>query len=292
MWFDDNKSAGKRLFIDVRGMSSRSGSRSNVRLRAKGEKENRTTMLIVVPLLILAFLVVIGFILKKAGEALYSQNDKYKIVYLDIKGGKILSPQLIEEYTHIHEGMNLFGFDAKKARIDVLQRAPLRSMTITRRLPDTVKIDVVERDPVARFGNKSGLLVADREGHVFILRSGRPELPVLLGYKEETLKPAMVIEGPALAALEALDAGNDPRLLLRVDSIDVSREEHLELSVPYGSTVWTVKLAWKGMGSGAPESRKELLAKLSLIMQTLQSPQSKGHTKMDATLEGGRVYVQ
>ena len=293
MWFDDQRSAGKRLFIDVRRMNRKPAAKANIRLGSKGDSSSRMATAAVIFLLSIGLLALVWFLLAKAGEALYSQNDRYKIVHLDIKTGKVLTPELIQEYTHIHEGMNLFGFDAKTVRADVLHRAPnVKSISFTRQLPDTVKIDVVERDPVARFGGKSGLLVADRDGYVFILRTGRPELPVILGYKDESLKPTTHVQGSTLLALEALDACNDPRLALRVDSIDVGREEYLLLSVPYDEVVWEIKLAWRGMGSGSPESRKDLLSRLSKIVQTLQSPQTKGRTKMDVTLDGGRVYVQ
>ena len=293
MWFDNQRSAGKRLFVDARGGARKPASKANLRLGAKGNKTNRQMMAILIPVLGLVLAALTWLVLKKAGEALYSDNDKYKIVHLDIKAGKLLTPELIKEYTHIREGGNLFGFDVKKVRADILRCAPnIKTMTITRQLPDTVKIDVTEREPVARFGSKTSLMVADREGYIFILRTGHTELPVILGYKDENLKPATMAQGTALAALEALDAGNDPRLALRVDSIDVGHEECLVLSVPYENKIWEVKLAWKGMGSGSAESRKDLLSQLSLIAQTLQSPQSSGHSRMDVTLAGGRVYVQ
>ena len=297
MWFDDDKSAGKRLFIDVRGMSRRRASRSNVRLGSKGDKSNRTTTAVLVALLALALLALAWLVLVKAGEALYSQNDKYKIVYLDItvKGGKVLTPDLVKEYTHIREGMNLFEFDAKRVRAGILSRSPhVKSMTITRLLPDTLKIEVVEREPVARFGGKIGFLAADREGYLFPLKTARPDLPIIVGGREETLKPMTLVQGSTRAALEFLDGCSDPRLDLRlkVDSIDVSREDSLLMYVPYDDAVKEVRLDWKGMGTGTLESRNDLLVQLSRAVQTLQSPETKGKTKLDLTLAGGRVYVQ
>ena len=290
MWFDDDRVAGKRLFIDVRGMSRKSAGKSNLRLGSKGDKANRATLAVLVPLLVVALAVLAWFALLKVGEALYSQNDRYKIVNLQIKGGKILTPELIAEYTRIQKGANLFSFSATKVRADFLRKAPnVKSITIIRQLPGTVKIEVVERDPVARFGGKSSLLVADREGYVFILKTGRPELPVISGYKDD-LKPSAVVKGPTLAALEALDGCNDPRLVLRVESIDVGRHDCLVLSIPYDDIVREIRLAWNGMGSGTPESRQNLLKKLSWVVQTLQSSEGRKYTKLEVILDGGRVY--
>jgi len=292
MWFDDNRSAGKRLFIDVRKMSRKSSARMNIRLGAKGAKANRATMAVLILVLGIACLALIGFALKKAGEAFYSENDKYKIVHLDIgiKGGKLLTADLIEEYTHIREGMNLFGFDAKRVRADVLKRTPtIKSMAITRQLPDTVKIDVVEREPVVRFGSKTDFLVADRDGYVFPLRSGHADLPVILGHKKGEIQPLMTVQGATLAALDVLDAANDPRFALRVDTVDVSPEDCLLLYVPHDDVVTEVKMAWNGMGGKTPESKKDLLRKLGWTSQALQSARGKKIVKLDATLDGSRL---
>jgi len=292
MWFDDNRSAGKRLFIDVRKMSRNPGARTNVRLGAKGDKANRATTAVLILCLGIACLALIGFAVKKTGEAFYSQNDKYKIAHLDIsiKGGKLLTADLIKEYTHIEEGTNLFAFNARRVRAGVLKGTPaIKSMTITRQLPDTVKIDVVEREPVARFGSKTGFLVADRDGYVFPLRSGHADLPVILGHKEGEIKPLMTVPGVARAALEVLEAANDPQLALRVESIDVSAEDGLLLHVPHDDVVTEVKMAWNGMGAKTPESKKALLRKLSWTSQALQSARGKKIVKLDATLDGSRL---
>jgi len=292
MWFDDNRSAGKRLFIDVRKMSRNPGTRRNIRLGAKGDNANRTTMAVLLLGLGIACLALLWFALKKTGETFYSENDTYKIVHLDIsiKGGKLLTEDLIRGYTHIEEGMNLFGFDAKRVRADVLGGTPnIKSMTITRQLPDTVKIEVVERDPVARFGSKTGFLVADRDGYVFNFRMGRADLPVILGNKEGELKPAMTVQGATRAALDVLEAVNDPRFSLRVDAIDVSPEDCLVLYMPHDTVVTEVKAAWNGMGTAAADSKKDLLMKLSWVAQVLQSAQGKKIVKLDATQDGSRL---
>jgi hypothetical protein len=295
MWFDDENSPGRRLFVDARG-SRRSGYRAYSRLSGRGSRMDRVTMGILIPVAILGVLVLLWLGVKRLGEVLYTENSRYTITHIEIKAGKTITEKKIREYTRIEEGKNIFSFNARKVRDSVLQGSPnIKSMSIVRILPGTVRIEITERDPVARFGSRTSLFAADREGFVFNLGDTalRIEMPVIVGYRSDSLKLGSAVQGQAAMALEALDGCNDPRLCLRVDSIDVSQDGFLSLAMPIGGSVpQDVKLAWKGMGTGTADSRQNLLRKLNLVAQVQQSPEGKRLAKIDVTHEGGKVYGQ
>jgi hypothetical protein len=59
--------------------------------------------------------------------------------------------------------------------------------------------------------------------------------------------------------------------------------------VSHDDVVTEVKMAWNGMGTGTPESKKALLRKLSWTSQALQSARGKKIVKLDAKLDGSRL---
>jgi len=246
----------------------------------KKAKVYRSAAFVLVPVIVAGLCVLAWVGLGFIGEQLFSKSDRFRIVDLDIKGGEVITPELIREYTQIHEGMNLFGFDGEKIRGDFLRRAPnVKSLEISRHLPDALRIAVIERVPLARMGTR-GHLVADREGVVFGLHSRSSGLPVIDGYKGSRLRPGSRISGLAMAALQVLEVCDSPALGLRVEVVETNHEDRLVLRLP-GRV--SVKLSWPGMGEETPESRKHLLTKLARIVRTLQSRKGRRLRTLDAT---------
>jgi cell division septal protein FtsQ len=220
------------------------------------------------------------------GRLLFASNNRYTIEHLDIQAGSIITADLVSEYTQIKKGMNLFAFDISKVRKDLTRQSPnIKSVEISRQLPDTLKMRIVERVPLARVGRKSSFVV-DEEGYVFNLRAGYRELPVITGYRDPNMKPGSRLCGIALAALEALEACYDPKLGLHVDEVEVNNSEYVVLYIPDGDKTKEVDLAWKGMGKRTNESRQCLTVKLCDVARALQSEEGRQRSKFNATLDG------
>jgi cell division protein FtsQ len=224
------------------------------------------------------------------GQSLFSENKRFVIKNLIIQEGTVISSDLIKEYTRIKEGMNLFAFDLAKIRKDFVRQSPnVKSVKITRQLPDTLLINIIERKPMARVGRRSSF-VADDEGYVFSLRTGYHELPVITGYRDPNLRPGSRLCGMALAALEVLEACYDQKIGLHIDEVEVNNPEYLVLYVPEGNTVKQIDMSWQDMGKRTSESKKKLVEKLSWIIKTLQSEEGRRSLRLNATLDG-RFFV-
>lgn len=213
---------------------------------------------------------------------LYSRNSTFVIKHIKINGSLMLSPALVREYTQIDEGLNLFAINIKQIRNDFLRRVPsVKSMDISRELPDTLKINIVERIPLAKLG--SGPLVVDRYGMIFVFKGSTSQLPIIWGYGRKRLRPGVKILGIAQAALEALRAvDEDPSLGLDIARVVVSHEDHLLLYLTDGKVI---KLSWDEMGMQTGVSQKKLLMKLSEISSILHSRRGMNLITLDATVD-------
>ncbi len=287
MWFQSKRKGRKR-----KRSNRRRASVLNVKAPRDGKRSARRISSIAFVVLILVAAVAVGALgVNWMGELLFSRNDRFAIERLEIKGGAIVTPELIREWTQIGEGMNLFAFNIRKVRHKFLQRAPnVRSIQIQRRLPSTLRIEVEERIPLARVG-RSGPLVTDRRGFVFGLRTGTANLPSLVGYRAPALRPGTRLEATALAALQVLDACEDPRLGLSIDAIGVSHPEHLVLYRSPGEGPREIALWWEGMGRETESSQRRMMKRLGRISQVLGTDRARQVSRLDAThSDPGKIY--
>ena len=74
--------------------------------------------------------------------------------------------------------------DLDKVRWRLKQHAWIEDARVSRRLPDTLVVDIVERKPAAVWQNQMKLSLIDKSGHVLerVDPNAMPDLPVLLGY--------------------------------------------------------------------------------------------------------------
>ena len=205
MWFEDENGGRRRPF----------GKRDRIlyaNVRAGGRRgpagPDRTGLFVLLAALGAAVIVVGWLAWRWAGEALFSKNSIYKIVNLEIRGGGDLAAYFIREKKGIREGSNLFAVDVGDIRDEFLRQryaSKYKSMEITRLLPDTLRVDVVERVPLARVGRR-GTLMADNDGFVFSAgANARENLPVLTGYSGAPLRPGDRLQGGPMDAITVLD---------------------------------------------------------------------------------------
>lgn len=263
-----------------------------VRTRSTGRDRSRAMrigVLVLVPIVLAAGIFLIWLGICQVGNVLFARNDRFVINRLEVRAASARTRALAREYTQIREGMNLFGFDIGKVRSHVMDHAPnFRSMRISRYLPGTVIIEVVERTPLARIGSRGGY-VADGEGHVFIVRSGLGNLPTIQGCDRALLKPGLRVERNAMAALQVVEACDNPAFEMRVESVDVANPEYVEARMLYGDRKREVTLAWHGMGEESSAAQRALVQTLGRIKQAFDSDTGRKLTRLDATIEG-KVY--
>lgn len=269
--------------------------RVNVNARARVRKHPggrarvlRVSTLALGPLAILAGVFLLWLGIREGAQRLYARHDRFTIRRMEVRAASPTTRALARDYTRLTEGMNLFAFNLDQVRTEVLDHAPsFKSMRLTRYLPDTLIIEVVERTPLARIGRK-GNFVADRDGFVFVIRSGASALPAIVSFREATPGPGTRLQGHARAALQVVEVCENPAFGMRINSIDVSQSEHLVVRLVYAARVREVKLSWQGMDRLDKGARKELELQLGRVKQSFDARLGRMRTRLDATM-GSRI---
>lgn len=215
------------------------------------------------------------------------ESGRFVLREIEIEAGDTITADRVREYLKLREGMPLFALDiARRQREFVRDASTIRSLTITRRLPDRIVVSLVEREPLARLARKP--LAVDREGCIFPRYLSIETLPCISGYPTDRIVPGARVVGMARAALELLDLLRNHSLPLPVVDVDVSREDYLDCTL---SDQRRVKLAWPRMGASDARSERLLLAQLKGLAAAMNSERGQGRGIWDATIPG-RAYAR
>ena len=244
-----------------------------------------------IPLVGLAAIGLGALLTWKIGEALFWENPAYIIKTLTIRvDGPTISAKHVREYMGVSEGTNLFAPNLQKLRSEFLKKTPIaKSASLSRKLPDTLCIDVVERTPIARLG-RWGSLAVDREGYVFSLRAGSRDYPVITGSADANLKPGVKSDQAILNALDLMDVCNRSRIgeQVKITSLDVAPKNHIELYLAAGERI---KINWENMGVAGIDPRPKIEIKLAELAGALRASEERGRKLVNLDLTFSNHYV-
>ena len=116
-----------------------------------------------------------------AGEAVGDAGFRVKSV--DIQGLKQMDPRPVYDIALDQKTTAMPLVDVSGIRERLLQFGWVKDARVSRRFPDTLVIDIVERTPAALWQNDEGLSLSDAEGVVLdrVPVSRMPDLPLLVG---------------------------------------------------------------------------------------------------------------
>jgi hypothetical protein len=212
----------------------------------------------------LVFASVLGvYSLVRAGQyglnRLVYRNDAFAMREVDIQTDGIIAPGQLRRWAGIKPGDNLLAMDLARVKRDLELVSLVESVSVERILPRTLRIRVVEREPVAQVSiprprQGGGIELAcyqlDSDGYVIQplepqLCSGPPAvapelLPSLSGLNPADVQPGRRVETPQLqAALRLINAFDRSSMSGVVDlkKIDVSGPEVLVAITGQGSEI-------------------------------------------------------
>lgn len=191
-----------------------------------------------------------------------------------IETGKMIPAETIAAELGLKKGANLAEIDFAQKREELLARVPnLRSVKITRTLPDKVTVVVEERTPIARLDVRGAARVSgkvvDSEGVVFIRQRGTQMLPVIREPKSPGTGKGQRLQGRARAALRLVEACRDAELLeLNVQEVDTSKHDFLTVTLGNYSKL---KICWKDMDEPTPDSQADMVGRLTNLRNTIRS---------------------
>ena len=203
------------------------------------------------------------FVLWRAGEWALNrfvyQNKAFALDEIDVQTDGVIGVEQLRRWAGVKPADNLLALDLARVKRD-LELAPLvQSASVERILPRTLRIRVIEREPLAQAslvrpraggGLETSVFQLDAEGYVMLpldlhqrsAASGQPadQLPVIIGVNPAELQAGRRIEAPQVrAALQLLAIFDQSPMagLVDLQRIDVSASETLAVTTGQGAEV-------------------------------------------------------
>ena len=208
---------------------------------------------------------------------------------IEIQSGVSITADTVRDIFGLRDGANLALIDFAAKREEALKKYPvIKSINISRRLPDGVSISVVERDPFARIGisgsKKETGRVCDDEGVVFTCRRGAEMLPMIREAAAPGTQPGSRLTERAKSALSVLLVAREAKYAdINLLEIDTAKPDYLLITLTNYSSV---KFRWTGMDSSTPESDAALREQLTKVSQTIGTNLSGEVKVWNATIQG------
>ena len=172
------------------------------------------------------------------------ENSEFAIQHVEVKTDGVIAPDQLRRWSKVKLGENLIALDLTAVKRNLELVSTIGSVSVERVLPRTLKISVMEREPVAqvnipRAGAAGGITVTvfqlDADGCVMLpldprlcmipLAQVSNQLPVIAGLNVVQLQPGHRVESPQVqAALELIGAFDHSPMAGLVDlrRLDVS----------------------------------------------------------------------
>lgn len=131
----------------------------------------------------------------------------FRVRSVDVQGIQRMDSRPVFEIAMDQKSMAMPLVDVEAIREKLLQFGWVKDARVSRRLPDTLVIDIVERQPAALWQDQRKLSLIDSEGVVLdrVKVSDMPDLPLLIG-------PGANAQGPQLERLLAQAPALRPQL--------------------------------------------------------------------------------
>jgi cell division protein FtsQ len=180
-------------------------------------------------------------------------SPRFAVTEIVVSGNKLRSEAMLADEAGVAKGANVFSVDLDEGRARLSRDPWIREVTLGRRLPGTILMQVTEREAAAVVALGETYL-ASREGEIFKrLEPGDPiDLPIITGLTADAVADDR--EGVARSIRRALDLAADYEHTSLGQKAQL-QEIHL---APDGSTTLVVGKNGLALNLGDPPFRKKL----------------------------------
>jgi cell division protein FtsQ len=216
------------------------------------------------------------------------RNPRFAVRTVLVDGAHRRSAGAIAAAGGVAVGQNIFAIDLPRAGAMITQDPWVERATVTRTLPSTISIDVLEREAAALAAIGGELYLASRDGDLFKkIGEGDPsDLPVVTG-----IPPAQVVSdrhGVVLSVKRALDAAEE------LDRVGVSKrypvqELHLERDGALSVTIGREAIA---LSLGQPPYRDKIEEAARILTEVARRKANASVFFLDNDAHPERVVVR
>lgn len=130
----------------------------------------------------------------------------FEVKGVEVSGVNRIDELKVYEITLAQNGRSMMDVDIGQVRADLMQNGWIKEARVSRRLPDTLVVEIVEREPAAVWQRDGKLSLIDKTGFPLeqIQPEEMPDLPVIVGKKANERVPELtklLDVAPALSPL-------------------------------------------------------------------------------------------
>lgn len=160
----------------------------------------------------------------------FLHSPVFNISNIEVIGNKYLAQDKILELSQISKGTNLFKINKKNIKENIAVQPLVKNVQITRKLPSTLVINVIEHKPVGLVVCEDGFIQVSEIGTFLSLsrQIGDYKLPVISGINMEYIPgPGQAIENQGLSVALSILKKIDSSLLESLVEINVQDTKHI-----------------------------------------------------------------
>jgi cell division protein FtsQ len=206
------------------------------------------------------------------------------VTSVQVSGCEVLDPQTVIQQAQIPSGVNILSLDLDRVRQRVTSHPWIASALISREIPDRIRIDIVERQPVALIKGRQFYLM-DNGGVCFT--GAEPGdyagLPIITGLDPEILAPGCKLPREITVLIEDLYHESRLRLPWRLISEIRWRKNK-------GLSIFTVRGGIQidlGRDSYGPK-----IARMEKVLRYLEEKGLDPHLRGIDLSHGNRIFVR
>ena len=152
-----------------------------------------------------------------ATSLVVSRSSLLHLRHLEVVGTTSLTRAEVERLTGLSSSTNVLWFDPRAVERRLESDPWVATATVSRRLPGTIRISVVERVPVAMIQNERGFTVVTADGVALTTVEGDPALPeIVVAAGSSARWENAQARAAAARAIAGLDAGRRPGVVRAV----------------------------------------------------------------------------
>lgn len=224
---------GNLMMFEARtGASPRQGNRKSINRRrkksqhlldvhirsdkARSQRNQRIVLFFSKIFLVIGVIAGLAYGVRYGLNRVFFANPNYLVSHITVDNAGTLDRDTIVKASGIRSGVNIFSLSLETARKALLQIPQIEDAQVSRSLPDTVKIVITERHPVAWLAatrekaeslDHSQALLIDASGVVLKAKSVLAEylrLPIIVGVPVDNLRIGQPITVPEVRTALAL----------------------------------------------------------------------------------------
>lgn len=165
--------------------------------------------------------------------AMYS--PLFNIKTIEVEGNELVSDNEIISLSQIKIQENTFTLSKKKVRDRIKENAYIENITMIRKLPSTITLQIEERKPAYLLEYAGSYVYVDKQGYLLEINSEKLELPILQGAVTET---AEFVVGNRLnkedlvklsTVLKIMELARNNEMESIITRIDIEDEENFKI---------------------------------------------------------------